>query len=190
MSENYEELKQRVKEGKTAIMWLPKEYRDKETCFEAVKHCGLALSHVPEEHKDKELCLIAVRNYGRALEFAPVSLRDREMCMTAVKNHGLTLRDVPEHVRDFEMYLEAVKQTGIAIMYVPKDVQTREMCVSRRDDNVYYMCPEIMWVNDKFKDREMYLKHAKKYGDTHTDYIPNEFKNDPEFVALLSEKIF
>jgi hypothetical protein len=55
---------------------VPKEFRDKEICWEAVKQCGYALQYVPEALRDQEICLEAVKQDGMALDYVPEKFLD------------------------------------------------------------------------------------------------------------------
>ena len=53
-----------------ALKNVPKEYRTKELCMEAIKHNAMALRHVPRNIMDKEICMKAVSMAGNTLHMS------------------------------------------------------------------------------------------------------------------------
>ncbi|WP_099221819.1 DUF4116 domain-containing protein [Listeria costaricensis] len=105
--------------------FIPKEFRSKKICEQAVARDPYCLAYVPKEQITMALCEQAFYSDKcgpQIMEYVPMKFRTRALCMQAAKVRGVEISDLPEELQnDDELLLEMIQYNGYTFRGLPKE---------------------------------------------------------------------
>lgn len=154
---------------------VEKKQRVMDICMAEVQKTHRKLGYIPDSFKTAELCKCAVESQGLSLQYVPKHLITKELCGIAVNENSVALAFVPDEFKTMEMIKIAFYNYKYARKKIKGNMDMTEMDIDRT---------LLKYVPKKFCTRNICLK-AIEESDSNAPYIPSEYLNDEEFIALM-----
>jgi len=134
------------------LMDIPKEFRTKEICMEALRKSPLSIYAVPVGAMDEELVRFAVATRPDSLQMIPEDKLNRRLVALAVREDPKSIQYAPESLINEDIVNMALSEGLWNLSLIPEQYITQSMC-----DDVY-----------------------EEYGSYALAYIPEQFQTEKE----------